>query len=522
MDFVPEFSRINLNQKIAQEVNQNMFESDLLVPDVKPDIAQIIKVDLLPKIEKAEPQTDRVSFSGRVDVNILYLSKSEEKPLNSMSSSVNVDDFIYAEGVCEGMNIEIVCDVCHSDYKLINDRKINVKMVLETSVIVSSQIEKDVICDIPAVPDTQVLKIPIKINHVVDNKYDRFTVKEEMSVPSGSSNIREILSCNVDIINKDIRAQDGRVSVKGDLVVKTLFISDTEDGTPEYMEHEIPFNGYIESSQSQDGMFAEVSLKIADNNVRIRQDSDGEDRGIEVEANIDANVKIFAENTVDMIDDAYMINKDIVLEREKVDYPKTVCRNKNQFSVRETILLPDGVPKMMHVHTIYGKCRVDNVAIETDKVQIDGIVDVQILYIEVDEPRPISSYKSTLPFKQTIETKGAAPDMRATIDYSIAHSAFSMLSGNEIEVRYLVDVSLGIFDHKQLDIVVGASLEDLNRSFIESIPSLVVYFVEKGDTLWKIARKYNTSVDDILSLNDIEADYKIYPGQKLIIVKRGA
>lgn len=46
-----------------------------------------------------------------------------------------------------------------------------------------------------------------------------------------------------------------------------------------------------------------------------------------------------------------------------------------------------------------------------------------------------------------------------------------------------------------------------------------VYTVKKGDTLWKIAKKYNTTVSNIVNINIIKNPNVIYPGQKLIIFR---
>ncbi|MEN2468184.1 N-acetylmuramoyl-L-alanine amidase [Ornithinibacillus sp. JPR2-1] len=48
----------------------------------------------------------------------------------------------------------------------------------------------------------------------------------------------------------------------------------------------------------------------------------------------------------------------------------------------------------------------------------------------------------------------------------------------------------------------------------ETVSSSGVYVVEKGDTLWSISQKYNTTVDVLKSLNKISGDL-IVPGQKI-------
>ena len=49
--------------------------------------------------------------------------------------------------------------------------------------------------------------------------------------------------------------------------------------------------------------------------------------------------------------------------------------------------------------------------------------------------------------------------------------------------------------------------------------SIIMYVVKKGDTLWKIAKKYGSTIDDIVRTNGIENPDKIYPGEKLYIPK---
>ena len=49
----------------------------------------------------------------------------------------------------------------------------------------------------------------------------------------------------------------------------------------------------------------------------------------------------------------------------------------------------------------------------------------------------------------------------------------------------------------------------------EPKPKKEYYVVQKGDNLTKIANKYNTTVDELVKLNNIDNPNLIYPGQKL-------
>ena len=59
------------------------------------------------------------------------------------------------------------------------------------------------------------------------------------------------------------------------------------------------------------------------------------------------------------------------------------------------------------------------------------------------------------------------------------------------------------------------------------VPKLVeddyftTYIIKKGDNLYEIARRYNSSVDVLLNANGLEKDDYLYPGQELLIPKEG-
>ena len=48
---------------------------------------------------------------------------------------------------------------------------------------------------------------------------------------------------------------------------------------------------------------------------------------------------------------------------------------------------------------------------------------------------------------------------------------------------------------------------------------MVIYFVKPGDTLWKIAKRYRSTVEDIARVNNIENPDRISVGQQLFIPK---
>lgn len=86
--------------------------------------------------------------------------------------------------------------------------------------------------------------------------------------------------------------------------------------------------------------------------------------------------------------------------------------------------------------------------------------------------------------------------------YSIAHT-YNATIGNILKFNNIPDPDL---------IYVGQKL-----IIPLSPPEAIIYTVKPGDTVYRIAKTYGTSVSNIVIYNYLSAPYTIYPGQQLAV-----
>jgi len=514
--------KIVLDQNVGRELTQILLEGDIIVPDIKPDMAVMLQADAKLAIERTEVLTDRVNFVGKLYIQVLYLARGEEKRVHSISLTSPVDDFINIDGVLNDMWVEVKPDIANLDFRMINDRKINYKAIVEVNAKAEAAQVFEVVVDIEGLPSNQQLKNNLTLNKSVANKADRFVVKDNIAVPQGKANIREILQTNIEVGNQDVRVQNGKVNIFGDLLVTTLYKGEDDDNIIEFMEHEIPFNGNIEVQDVKEDMFADCLFSLSDQHVQIRPDEDGEDRLVEIEVAVSINCRISAAVNIEILEDAYMINKRLDMARTPVKYHKLISRNKNQSTIKEVVALVENCPDMLQIFRVKGKVTTDEVKILSDKVVVEGAIETDILYIAESDDTPLFSQKAMIPFRQIMEMKGAAPDMLVNLTACVDHVGFNMLSGREVEVRFLISFNATVSKGMEASMVTDIAVSDLERAQVDAMPSIILYVVQNGDSFWKIAKDYNTSIDEISAINEIENPDKIFPGQKLLILKKVA
>ena len=510
---------IVLDRDIGRETMQLLLEGEMIVPDVKPDMAVLLKTEAELAFDRTDVADGRVSFAGRLQIRVLYASRGEEQSVQSMTVSAPFDDFMNMEDVSRDMWVGMTGRIADAEYRLLNDRKLGYRVVADVEAAAEAREEREVVTTIADLPENRLKHANLTINRTVECKDSRIVIKDDLSVPPGKPNVREILQTSVSIANKEVKVAGGRVNVSGELVIATLYRGDTDDSPMDFTEHELPFSGAIDVAGAREGMAADVTLHVAEVFTSAKPDADGEDRVLDMEAAVTAVVKVTSQTELRVLEDAYCANKQVVLTREAVRYPRPVARSRSQCAVKELVTLAGGKPGILQICRVTGEPVLDSVEIQGDRVVAEGIIKADILYIAQGDT-PLDHYEAVIPFKQVIDARNALPGMNAAVEPSIDHVGFNMLSATEVELRFLLGLNASVTDSAETAVVTDVAFYDIDRSVLDAMPGIVIYTVQRGDTLWSIAKRFNADIDEIVCLNEIEDPNRIFPGQRLLVLKK--
>jgi len=511
--------KIVLNKHIGREKSQVLLEGDIIVPDIKPDIASVLKTEASIVISKTNAMANRISYSGKLAIKILYMAKDGDASVHSISTFAPVDDFFNMEGVSPDMWINLSSNIANIDYRIVNDRKLNYRAVVDIAMSVSENSSMDVVRSIEELPVAQQKTSIFTMNNMIEKAADEFTIKDEIVLPGNKPAMRELLSCGTAISGKEVRVMGGRVDISGDLVVTPLYKGVSEESVIEFAEFELPFSGSIEVAGARDGDFGDVVLNVLDSSVTVNPDENGDDRILAMEVIIGADIRISQNQELEILEDAYCIDQNLAISRESLDYQHLVCRNKNQFNVKEIVVLEDA-PEILQILSVNGVVHLEDKKVVDDKVVVEGIVSTDILYVANSDVSPLYNHKAVLPIRQVIETKGARLGMEADVQQSIEHIGFNMLSSNEVEVRFLLAADTLVQENVRAEYISDIEFSPLNREEMDSMPSMVVLCVQKSDSLWSIAKKYNASLEELAAINDMDSGTELRDGQRLLVVKK--
>ena len=511
---------VRLNRSIGEDTTQNVIENDIIVPDVKPDIVRMLMVDGDAWINGAEAATDRILINGTIRHKILYISDDPDQPVRSITSSSAFQYSMDIPDTRQGMYCRAKCDIEHMEYEILNSRKVNVKTIISLYGRVTDQSDQFITQDLAGIDDIQVLRNTISVNSYIGDCRIECPAREILDIPAGKPAVLEILRSDVKIAAKEYKPLENKIIANGELNISTLYVSDDETRSIQFVEHEIPFNHLVDLPGVNEDSYCNIDFELGDILAEAVEDADGELRQLKYDANLVVYAECYGTKNVEIVEDAYNPNSRVVIEKDQLKLEEVVSENKSQVTLKETIELDETAPVIQELFNVLGKLSLSGSEISDGRVTVEGVVVSNILYLADNSEQPVYCVGGEIPFRHTVNMEGAEAGMGLGIEMDIEHLSYSIISPKEVEVRFVIGLNTRLNRQVSVPVITKASELPLDESRLEEQPSITIYFVQPGDTLWSIAKRYYTTVDELVRNNDLSDIKEIVPGEQIIILRK--
>jgi hypothetical protein len=509
---------ISFENIIAKECSQLVQEGEIIVPERSADMDNVLSVSAYLHLEPYGIADNRLSYRGRLSIDVLYLSKDSDKALGTMSTEVNVNDFMTIDGIKEGMDAQLSCKIANIEYHTINDRKLGYRITGDISAVVTSTEAIQCITDIIG-DECMQQKSQVQYTRNICSVCENIKLEEHTTIPTSRSAISEAIALEPRIINLEARCVDTGVAVSGDAALTLIYLSE-DSKLPEIYDFELPFSGMLEAAGATQAAEADCDAYVESCYYDVIANDNGENRLLGVELNIRLCARVRQNESLELVEDAYSLGRELEIANTELNLSKEISHTKGQYPIKEPVSLEENAPGILQLLRAVGTPYIDSVELSDNRADIEGVIEVDILYVTGDDTTPMYCSHSTVPFSQAIEARGAKEGMTAEVKADISHIGVNMLSDREAEIRLALNTDTLVTELLCHNAINDITEGEPNPDRLNDIASITIYRVKKGDTLWKLAKRFNTTVDEIVKLNSIENPDLIYPNERFIILKR--
>lgn len=479
---------------MAEKMKTIEVKGDIIVPDAKPDIVNVIGTNCNPYIYKEECTDGKYRFDGNVDTHILYLSDNGET--KAIQTTLDFMDFIEDSNIGSQMSTKYRIEIANVESKILNERKISVCVNLKIYFNFFECKNVDYMDDWDSLSGVEKLQETVDLNTVVAMNQIKSSLKEDICVDEADS-IVDILKSDISISNIENKMSYNKVLSKADVNIKLLYI--TENARIGTAEATVPIMNFIDMEKVMDEDVCNIDYKVRNMNFKPNAK---EMKSISVQIDFEVHAEVYQNKTIEMVQDMYGIHKNISFNQKTIEVQTSTQSIKETVNISENILVED----IRSLYDVDCRANITNKTPTGNGANYEGELILDI-YFETGNNLGVKNAK--VPFMVKLDCNTDDLQMNFTKKHF-------KLNNEDVICDVDLEIKPNNANYKTIRIIDDIQEEPCED---QSDYAMIVYFVKDGDTIWNIARDFKVTMNSIIQANNLQDNRQINAGEKLYIMK---
>ena len=497
-------------------------EEDILVPDTKPDLREILLIDgtaglTSREIDCINKTDDYINLSGEIELQTLYVPENRQTagPVIAVQTRVPFKERWHTD-IAPGATLIMDCKAEKIEYMVINERKYRVKISLAVIAKECVDSKVDIFEGING-EEIEMLKEKVRITSISLRKKDTMTIGENLEIKE-EGNPESILKQDIIAAENYKQATAEKVVINGFIFVNLLYTVTGENDCDSIRQAQarVEFTQFIPVKEQNVGS-ASVCFDSSGLKVKIVHDEeDGE--VFRLEGEIVTYLELYTGIEKEIIVDGYHKQKDFICDFREEKSRIPIASSAGEASVREIISPEAAYEEVERILYTTGEIIRSESRGEQGKVITEGTLLGKMICMsgkEADEMQ-MFSVKQEIPFRVVT----AVPQM--TGSEKITERAYARdiwaekINGKQLEFNAAIVVNAEIMKEEAFKVLANPAFEESTSK--ETMAPMTVYAAKQGDSLWSIAKRFKTSAETVSRLNQLDEE-QLSEGRKLMIIR---
>ncbi|MGM0501933.1 MAG: DUF3794 and LysM peptidoglycan-binding domain-containing protein [Bacillota bacterium] len=514
----------------------------LNVPTNKPFIERVLDVtpELTGEVSAAVGENGIIEFAdnneGQISLGVTYVASGQDpaQPVHYFSSAdtgeyINLSDLTKTITIPEaeaGMEVVVEVDFIRIDDEAVSSDtvldQVEVELTVRVTVKVIDHKEFELITGVEGIDPELIMTEDLVIEDIVaDQNYHRQIRDNIVEI---DEEIERILKVNGAIIKTKAPEITGDVvTVKGDFQIQVLYVAGGSDQPVHLATGTFEINEDISIPELTEDSNVYVDIVLKDWNYERRSINGGEE--VEVDALIDINIKVTELKDITVVTAIDCAAIEVETELLRVD--EIIGDKAATHTFTEVVNVPAAKPDIKtggvletNINYLAFDCEA-----EENEVKIYGTYNTGVMYV-ADETineniNPVHYFHNTIEYTKYVTLPGSKPGMTCDVDVMVKRVTGRKVAADQVRLSVTLENNIRVTDIKELEII--ADIIEVSPVVDQpdcEQPAKIVYVVQPGDTLYKIACRYKTTIEALVEANNIQNPDYLEVGQKIIIPRK--
>ena len=241
---------------------------------------------------------------GKVEYSVLYIPREDNMMVNSVSYAEKFTNYLDLDEGEHKVICEVECKVEHIDANIMNERKIAIEGVIDLDWKVYKSIEFDFVKDIEGTEGVEVLKNTESINRLVSSKEVDLIGKSVLRVGMDKPQVSKILKCSMTLHKREVKVAEDKVYLGCYCKLNILYLgADSKEIVS--LQDDVYLSKEEEMVGVLSNMLPSAIYEIKNTDIGLEEDDLGETRIMNIEFLVKCSIKVFSDEVLEIIKDAY-------------------------------------------------------------------------------------------------------------------------------------------------------------------------------------------------------------------------
>ncbi len=500
MEYLLKKDSCSVCETVFDGTAEQPVDLDFSLPDYCPDIERILKCRILPSVTSKSISGDRLDVDGVAVIKLLYLDSKKQairccEHTSPFSCSFNI------KSASQDMTAVVRLRVDYLNCRALSPRRLDIHGAFSVCASVYAKNEQEYSSKIYG-DDIQQKVHSEDISTLSGIGQQQFSVSEVLDIGQGKASPEAIIRSELSVNITDSKAISDKIMLKGEVILRLLYITDIETGAEDTMTFNIPISQVIDVQGMTESSQSEINVDVMSYDVTLKSEYDESSTLVTLDAHLCATVRAYDDKTVEIIDDVYSTDYELDTIHKQTPLTRLISNINMTSSIKNEVKTGDG--NITKIIDIWSDGVSSIISYENDILTVKGKINCCILALDGEN---VPFYvERALDFVLTPDIGKEIGNISVHGEVFVLMLSFRITGDNSIEIKADICFKACVFENRIQKAVVSVEGSEERKREKDKTAALTLYYADEGENLWSIARIYCTSVEAIKLENDMTDD----------------